>query len=295
MVRVGRDHFVAGGEMPDGRRRRPHRRADGRRQGVDGPGLVGADVVDLVPGLGALDARGDDGRDVVDVAERAHLFAVAEDRQRLSGEDLAHEDADHIAVGVADVLVFAVHVVRTEDHVVQTEHLAGLFQIELHRVLRDAVGIFRHRHERLDHRRLIASVHGDRAREHEALHRTGIHGRVHQVHAADEIVPVVEVLDEMRKPFRRIRRQVEDVGEARAGEQVVHQRGVLHAALHELGTCRDVLDEAARQVVEHDDAIARLHEPLRDMRSDESGTAGNQHVFHCPLLRPIRCCRGPCR
>ena len=84
-------------------------------------------------------------RHVVDVAERARLRAVAEDRHRLALQDLIHEDADDVAVAVADVLPLAVDVVRPEDDVVEPEHRAAGGELLLDGVLGDAVRVFRAR------------------------------------------------------------------------------------------------------------------------------------------------------
>ena len=104
-------------------------------------------------------AARDQRRDVVDVRERARLRAVAEDRHRLVLHDLVHEDPDHVAVAVADVLVLAVDVVRTEDRVVEPEHLVRGAQVELDRVLGDAVRVLG-----LGHQRPRSSAAGPRRR-----------------------------------------------------------------------------------------------------------------------------------
>ena len=67
--------------------------------------------------------------------ESALLQAVTEYRHGLALHDLVHEDADHVAVAVADVLPLAIHVVRAEDHVLQPEHPMRGLQVQLHGVL----------------------------------------------------------------------------------------------------------------------------------------------------------------
>ena len=108
------------------------------------PTVVGssAPTLNTSPRLaGTSTQRGNQRRNVVDVRERALLRAVAEDRHRLSLHHLVHEDADDVPVTVADVLVLAVDVVRTEDRVLEPEHLVRGAQVELDRVLRDAVRV----------------------------------------------------------------------------------------------------------------------------------------------------------
>ena len=127
-----------------------HRRGDAVREVVQRGRVVGADVEHLVPCPRLVDRRGHHRRHVVDVAERARLRAVAEDGHRLPLQDLVHEDADDVAVAIADVLARTVDVVRPEDHVVEPEHRSWLAASSLlDGVLRDAVRILGRRRHRL--------------------------------------------------------------------------------------------------------------------------------------------------
>ena len=116
-----------------------HRRRHQADQFVERARLVRPDVEHLVPRRRQVDRLGHQRRDVIDVAERPRLRAVAEDRHRPVLENLIHEDADHVAIAVADVLTGTKHVVRAEDDVVEPEQLVTGAQVELDGVLRDPV------------------------------------------------------------------------------------------------------------------------------------------------------------
>ena len=266
--------------MLDRRGLRPHRLTDRRREFVHRPRLVRTDVVHLVPRVGALDAGSYDRRDIVNIAKRPHLLAVSKDRKRLASQYLPHEDADDIAVWVSDVLVLAIHVVRAEYDVVEPEHLLRFFQVKLHRILRNPVWILRLRHQVFDHRRLVATVHRNRRREDKALHRSDVDRRIDKIHATDEVVLIVEVLDEMAQSLGCIGCKMEHIRELLLLKERIHKRGVLHAAFYEFGAFGDILDKSARKVVHHDNPIARIHEPFRHMRTNKSGAAGYEYRFH---------------
>ena len=104
---------------------------------------VRSDVEDLVVGIGALNGFGDDGRDVINVAECPGLEAVTEDGELLALHDLVHENADHIAIRVADVLAFSVDIVGPENHVVEPEHFVRALQIQFDSQFGDAIWVFR--------------------------------------------------------------------------------------------------------------------------------------------------------
>ena len=128
------------------------------------------------------------------------------------------------------------------------------------------------------------SVDGDRRCEHETLHRTRVDGGVDKVDAADEVVLVVEVLDEVAQSLGRIGRQVEYIGKLLAREKIIHELDILHGSLHEFCACRHVFRKTARQVIQHDHAIARFDEPFSHVRSDKSGTAGHKYILHFIFL-----------
>ena len=74
--------------------------------------------------------RGEDDAAALGKSKGALLFAVAEDGEGFAAHELAHEDADDVAVRIANVLVFAIDIMRTEDHIVEAEHLLGLLEIK---------------------------------------------------------------------------------------------------------------------------------------------------------------------
>ena len=161
MLGKGVQDLVARGEMPD-LALDLHRLHDILGELIDGERLVGADVEDLVVGIGQLDGPGDVRGDVGGIAERPRLRAVAEHRQWLAAHQLVHEDPDHIAIPIPDVLVLAVDVVRPEDDVVEPEHVQARAEILLDGELRDPVGVLRLWERGLGHRRLLAPVDRDR-------------------------------------------------------------------------------------------------------------------------------------
>jgi hypothetical protein len=165
--------------------------------------------------------------------------------------------------------------VRAEDHVVEAEHLVGGPEVQLHRVLADAVGVLGLGHHRLVHRQLAGAVHGDRRREHEALHLVP-HRLVDQVDAPDQVVGVVEAADEVRQPLGGVGGEVVDVVELVLGEEAGEQRVVGDAPFHEQCPFRDLVTEAAAQVVEDHDLVTQPEALLRDVGSDEPGTARYQ-------------------
>ena len=108
-----------------------HHPADVLGQLVERHRVVGPDVEDLVVCLRPFDHPGDGRRHVRDVAKRPGLVSVAEDRDWLAAKDPVHEDADDVAIAIADVLPLAVHVVRSDDHERHVEGVAAGPQILL--------------------------------------------------------------------------------------------------------------------------------------------------------------------
>ena len=216
MTRVRVQHLVPWRQVRDRAARRPSRRRRARARSFSVHGSSAPMLKTWFHAARLVDRLGHQRRDVVDVAEGARLRAVAEDRHRLALQDLVHEDADDVAVAVADVLARAVDVVRPEDHVVEAEHLAaGARAPARRRTSRCRTNPRARRTVSSRHRQLRArAVHGDRRREDEALD-AGVDGGVDQVDAADDVVRVVEPLDEVAEAFGGVGRQMIDVVEAR--------------------------------------------------------------------------------
>mmetsp|Transcript_43643 Transcript_43643/g.88030 ORF Transcript_43643/g.88030 Transcript_43643/m.88030 type:complete len:670 (+) Transcript_43643:406-2415(+) len=293
-------HFQPGRLVVDRVAFLAQRVCDCTREIVDRVRLVGADVEDLVPCSGHQWASRDRRGDVVDVAEGAHLLAVAEDRQGLAMGDLVDENSNHVSVPVKHVLVRAVDVVRPEDDEVHTEELPGRMEIELERVFCDAVGVLwrrrvalgqplglvlrlglvtrcRQRAVRVLHLREVvdAPVHGDGRREHEAGNAM-LHRLVEDLHGSHEVGPVVEGADEVREALGRVGAEVVDVVDLVLREQPLEEHGVLHVALDEEGAGGDVGLEAAREVVQGDDLHPHVQAMPCHVAANEARSTGDQ-------------------
>ena len=206
--------------------------------------------------------------------------------------ELVHEDADDVAVAIADVLVLTIHIVRTEDDVVQTEHVARSGEIHFHGELGHTVRILRHRTHVLAHGRLQRTVDRNAAGEHKALH-TVLHAGVDEVDAAYEVVLVVEAADEMAEAFSSIRSQVIHVGELVLGEELLDEFVVVDGALHEGGARIHLIGKAAAEVIERNDGVAHGQQFLHEVGTHETGASGNERYRHasddggrrCALVR----------
>src|ERR1051326_4851512 len=123
---------------------RSHSLRNNASQSIHSVWHISADVEDLIVREGNINGACDNGGNITDMSESALLLAVTENSHRLTLHELVHEDADHVAISVADILPFAIDVVGTKDDVVETKHLVGDFQLSLHGELGDAIGVFRH-------------------------------------------------------------------------------------------------------------------------------------------------------
>jgi hypothetical protein len=209
------------------------------------------------------------------ITERPRLIAVAEDRKSPALQDAIHENADDIPIRVADVLALPVDVVRTEDDGVQPEHFAGGAQVELHRILGDAVGILRLGNQILGHGQLVAAIDRDRGGKDEALDVV-VHGGIDQVHAADQVVLVIEPANKMAQPLGGIGCQVKNVVELPSGKQGRDQLPVQDAAPDKFGLRIHVVRESTRQIVERHNVIPAGDELVRDMRTHETRRARHE-------------------
>src|SRR6266513_779217 len=264
-----------------------HRGNDLEGELVDAVVLVAANVEQRVASRRLERRGGDRRRDVLDVGEGAALLAIPEDGQRLALHQPVHEDPDHVAVLVAQVLAFAIDVVRPKDDIVQAEEFMARLQLELDRRFRDAVGILGKRGDVLTHGQLVGAVDGDRRGEGKAADLV-VDAGVDQVDAAEQVVGVVEALDEVAEALRRVGGQVIDVVEAVAIEQPVEQLVVDDRTLDEAGAWIDVFLEAPREVVEHDDVEAKVvDQVVDDVRADEARASGDECGCHLRFLHTI--------
>ena len=155
------------------------------------------DVKDLVIGFRSVDGLGYDGCDIVDVTEGAGLHTIAKDGQLLALHDLVHEDADNIAIRITDILPLAIDIVWAENHVVESKHLVGTLQVELHGQFGNAIRVFRHGHHVFLHGKLIGAIYRYTGREDKTLHCAGIDRGIDEVDASDEVVLVIKPSDEV--------------------------------------------------------------------------------------------------
>ena len=108
----------------------------------------------------------------------------------------------------------------------------------------------------------------------------GVDRGVQQVHAADDVVGVVETLDEVTQALSRICGQVVDVVEAAIGEQPIDERVIDHTAADKSRCSWYVLPKSAAQVVEDGDVVAARDERVGHVRADEPGPTGHEHSGH---------------
>ena len=129
---------------------------------------------------------------------------------------------------------------------VQPEHFVRFLQVQFHGVFGDAVGVFWLGHKVFAHRQLVAAVNRDGRCEHKTLHRAGVDRRVDEVHAADQIIRVVERLDEVAQSFGGVGGEMEDVIKLVLLEQLGDERLIFYLALDEFGAGGDVFRKSAR-------------------------------------------------
>ena len=232
--------------------------------------------------------RAHDGiNDVTHVAERSFLLAVAEDGHRFGLQNLIHEDPDDVAVAIADVLELAIHVMGSEDHVIETEHLACARKIEFYGILCHTVRIFRSRHHVFSKRYLPGSVHCDRTSKHETF-AVGQHRFIDEVDASYQVVLVVETADVVTEPLCRVSGEMIDVLEPVSGKQLMYRSSIENACLDEGDRLGEVFAESARQIVyRYHIVLATLDESVSDVCTYETGRSGYKYTTHETVLVPF--------
>ncbi len=123
------------------------------------------------------------------------------------------------------------------------------------------------------HRRV--AVDGCARREQETAHSLRAAGLEQRRHAADVLVPVEQRLLD-RLADRLLGGEVQQPRHAVLAAEGAHRVGVLHPRLREGDVRGNVVPDAGRQVVEHDDAQATVGEGTDDVRADVPGAAGEQ-------------------
>ncbi len=224
--------------------------------------------VDVVAHAGAV------GRGIVR-AEHAQLRAsperdLAGDLEQQGGVLRALADA-RLRIAAGDVEVAQHHVAQRADRVEVAQH-------PLAHQLGASVGIDRLRRRILAHAAVAGNaVHRGGGREHEVAH-AGLDAAFEQAARLRRIVAVVAQRVGDRLRHDRSRGEMHDRADGVFGEHALdqclvadlpdHQRGVEHG-----------LAKAGAEVVEHDDAFARLAQLAHDVAADVAGAAGDQDRF----------------
>ena len=202
-----------------------------------------------------IDSVGNRPGNIGDVRESTGLFSITENGAGLVVQDLVHEDPDHVPIPVSCVLPFPVHIVRTKHDIVESEHPPRGGQVELHRILGDAVGVLRFGPHGLDHRHLTRAIDRDTGGEDETLYVV-IHAGVHHVHGANNVVGVVETPDEMAQAFGGVGGQMKHVVESMLTEHALHYGRVGAGPPNQPYARWYVLFEPSGQIVEDHDLVA---------------------------------------
>mmetsp|Transcript_158348 Transcript_158348/g.507862 ORF Transcript_158348/g.507862 Transcript_158348/m.507862 type:complete len:361 (-) Transcript_158348:44-1126(-) len=308
VVRHGHLHLHASGLQVSRMIRRTSSLRNRIPQLVDGIRLVSTDVEYLVPGLGHQGPARDDGRDVVYVAERAYLPAIAEHRHWQASENLVEKYSDNIPVLVEHVLIRPVHVVRAEDHKIDTKQLLGSMQIQLEGILCNAIRVLWRRlillgktprfvsglrlrarsnqgPVRILHLRQIidAAIHSNRRCKHKATDLV-LYGLVQHLHGSNQIGSVIEGPNEVRKALSSVSSQVVNIIEHVLLEQCVKHQSILDVPLNKQRALRDVRLEASGEVVERNHSHTQIQTVPHHMAADKTrGTCHQRCLAFCLL------------
>src|SRR6185437_9448553 len=134
---------------------------------------------------------------------------------------------------------------------------------------------FRDRNHFFLHGGLTGAVNGDRGCEDKTLHSI-IDARIDQVHGTDEIVIVVEPLNEMTEAFGSVSSEMVHIVKSMLSEEAIDKIYVEDRTLDEDRTLGNIVEETAAEVVQHNDFVAIVEQPLDDVRTHETGSAGYQ-------------------
>ena len=234
--------------------------------------------VEHAPGQ-ALASRREEVRvdHVVDVNEVPALRAVSEEGDRTPAEDAVHEDADHARIGRARVLPGAEHVEVAERYRLDLKQLAPCRQVVLSGDLLDTVRRYRQRAHRLDLRegRFVA-INRRGGSKDDALDPR-LASRLQDVEGPldVDVVRLLGMLDAVGDADDGC--FVED--HVAPGRALLDRREVTDVGLDEANPVGDgvqIRPRAGEEVVEHDDFVARLDEPMRDVRPYEPGSSGDE-------------------
>ena len=220
--------------------------------------------------------------DVVDEDEVPRLLPVAVDRDRLVAQDVPDEDREDALVRVADALPRPVHVEHAQRRHgdIDVRPGPGHVHVALGRVLRDAVVGDRYARDILGRRNELGLAVGrHRARVDETRH-AGLDASAQHVHGSDDVRPQVHLGLGEREPDARLPGDVEHGVEVRAREELVDDDSIGHIPVDEGRGRRNALADAGGQVVEDGDVESLAEQAIGQVRADEPGAAGHEHMSH---------------
>ena len=118
-----------------------------------------------------------------------------------------------------------------------------------------------------------------------------IYRSVNEIDAAEQIVCVIEMFDEMAQTLGGVGGKMEDVLELVFGKEPFYKGHIGHRTLDKLHPGRHVVPKTAAQVVQSCYRVICLKQMPADVRADKSGRAGNQNTrLHLKSLRIQAAC-----
>ena len=172
-------------------------------------GLIRPDVEDLADGSGNGWTNRYIWGNVIDVAEGTGLLPGPENRHGAVLHRTVHEDSDHVAIAVPNVLGRPEDIVRTENDIGQAKDAVRGPQVLLYRQLGDSIGVFGTSVHVFAHRRRTRAISSNRRCEDEAL-RLVVHGGVNQVDTSDHIIRIIETFNEVAQILGGVGREMID-------------------------------------------------------------------------------------
>src|ERR1041384_3679753 len=100
-----------------------------------------------------------------------------------------------------------------------------------------------------------------------------IHRGVNEIDAAEKIIRVIEMLDEMAQAFRRIGREMKDVFKVVLFKKFFHQVRVCDRALDEFDAGWNVIKKPTAQIIQANDLLPLREQMSANMRADEARRA----------------------
>ncbi len=252
-----------------------------------GAGIRGAAIPRCVARRGAVAGPHHPFRDVVDVREVATHLAIVEHVDRRAGQDRLREQ-EHRHVRTTPRAVHGEEAQAGGRDLVQVavgvcHQLVGLLRRGVQRQRMIHVLVHAERHRR------VGTVHARRRGVREVLHAV-VPAALQHVHEADHVAVDVGVRILDRVPHSGLCREVDHLLESTGGEQRVHPCpiGDVELAEREAGTPGQARQTRVLQrrvvivvqVVDADHLVAPLEQRDGDVRTDETGSAGEQDLRH---------------